>query len=222
MKLREALKAQIGKEKVTFLTLTMRHSKEKLTDLLDNLYRYFRALRVHPVFAERVRGGAAFLEVVRGEKNTGWHPHLHVIMHADFIPFAELQAAWRSITKGSFYLKIEVARSAESVGGYVTKYVTKSLDSSFASNPAWLDEAICGMKGRRLCLCFGTWYGTPLDAAEGTELADDIVDAGGWHYYARVNDILDRAWRGDADAWRMIAECNLREHALVTLATDTS
>lgn len=218
IKVREALARQIGDRPTTFLTLTLRHHGEALTELVDRLYSCFRSLRKHPLWETHVEGGACFLEVKRTEKNNGWHPHLHIIMDARYIDFTLLQHAWHSITGGSFQIRIERVGDAGHVSRYVTKYVTKTLDSSYANTEIWLDEAVNALKGRRLCLCFGTWYGTPLTDAEEGELADDIIDAGGYHYYADFGEMLRRCWEGDRDAWDLIRSCGLGGHALATFA----
>lgn len=207
--LHACLKEQIGGKPITFLTLTLKHNGEKLTDLIDKLYHDFRLLRQIKLWERKVHGGAAFLEVVRDDKNAGWHPHLHIIMDAEYVPFDELQSAWRGITGGSFYLKIERVHQTGSVAGYVTKYVTKSLNSSFLKNDAWLDEAVEAMKGRRMCLCFGNWYGTPLQFAADMNLANDLDDVAGWTRVCNLRDLLEPAYEGDRECFNRLRSMGL-------------
>lgn len=216
------LQRTIANKPMTFLTLTLRHGKEPLKELIDKLMWSFRLLRQHDFWEDKVQGGAAFLEVKRSEKNAGWHPHLHIIMDADFIAKELLQEAWRGITHGSFHVDIQRVKDTQRLQSYVTKYVTKSLDASFYRNPVWLDEAMEALHGRRLCTTFGDWYGTPLTWAEDEELADDLDDASGWHFLADFTDLLRMADSGDVAAWTDLAHYGLRNVALAVIAADTS
>ena len=186
-----------------FITFTLCGSgKDKLNDLVDRLYKSFRYLRSHPVW-ERQLGGAAFLEIKRSSKSDRWHPHLHVISEGKFIPQSDLSDAWRSITHDSYVVDIRPC-GGETTKRYVCKYASKPLNSSFADVPAHLDEAIEALKGRRLCLTFGTWYGTSLTGAEDEELADDLTDAHGYHYVGDLETFLVDAKAGDFESNRIL------------------
>lgn len=206
--LSQALLHLIEEKPHTFITLTLCGKGEALTELIDRLYKHFRALRLHPLWAESVRGGAAFLEVKYNDKSQRWHPHLHIIADCNFINQGELSSVWRGITKDSFIVDIRKVRDSEVSARYVTKYASKPLNSSFANSPKLLDEAIVALKGRRLCLCFGTWYGTPLDALEDTELADDLIDTGKWIPIGSLEDALFAASHGDAQAILLLRTLN--------------
>lgn len=198
-KISEALLAAIGSSPVSFITLTLCGRKEPLGELVDRLYKHFRALRLHPLWQDKVRGGAAFLEVKWSDKAQRWHPHLHIIADADFIPQQELSTVWRTISRDSFIVDVRRVKNAEVTGHYVCKYASKPLNSSFSNTPALLDEALLALKGRRLCLCFGTWYGTPLSDAEDATLEDELAD-GTWKMFSDLESILVRATNGERDA----------------------
>lgn len=216
-RLAQALQAVMADRPHTFITLTLCGRGESLTDLVDRLYRHFRSLRAHPIW-EKVTGGAAFLEIKWSDKAQRWHPHLHLICEARYIDQGELSDVWRGITRDSFIVDIRKVRDSEVSARYVTKYASKPLNMSFANNTALLDEALIALKGRRLCLCFGTWYGTPLDAAEDTEFADDLVDAGEWSCIMTLDDLLSRATSGDGQAIAMIRSLNCEEKWLRALS----
>lgn len=173
LQVREALMSQIEGKPHTFITLTLSGKNEELTELIDRLYKHFRALRLHPTWADNVRGGAAFLEIKWSEKAKRWHPHLHIVADADFIPQADLSDAWRSITRDSWIVDIRRISDQGKVAAYVTKYASKPLNMTFARDPNLLQQAVMAIKGRRLCLCFGTWYGTPLTYVEDADLDED-------------------------------------------------
>jgi hypothetical protein len=206
-KIRDSMMAMIKGKRCRFITLTLCGSrKDKLVDLVDKLYRSFRALRLHPTWVDAVDGGAAFLEIKRSSKADRWHPHFHIIAEGRFLKNTDLSDAWRSITKDSFIVDIRDARD-EAVASYVAKYASKPLNSSFANCPEHLDEAMQSLKGRRLCTCFGTWYGTPLSEAEDDDLGDDLTDAHGYHFVAQVDDVIAAALQGDAMSMGLIRDC---------------
>ncbi len=215
-RLAEALRAVMADRPHTFITLTLCGKKEPLVELIDRLYRHFRSLRAHPIW-EKVTGGAAFLEIKWSDKARRWHPHLHIICEARYIDQGELSDVWRGITRDSFIVDIRKVRDSEVSARYVTKYASKPLNKSFANDDALLDEALIAMKGRRLCLCFGTWYGTPLDAAEDTEFADDLVDASEWSTIMTLDELLTRATAGDGASIAMVRSLNCEEKWLRSL-----
>lgn len=206
-RLAEALHAVVKDKPTTFITLTLCGKKEPLAPLIDRLYRSFRNLRAHPIW-DKVTGGAAFLEVKWSDKAQRWHPHLHIICEAGFIDQGELSDVWRGITKDSFIVDIRKVRDSAVTSRYVTKYASKPLNTSFANDAKLLDEAVLALKGRRLCLCFGTWYGTPLDLAEDTEFADDLIDAAGWTNVRSLEECLDAANAGDPASIALIRLLN--------------
>lgn len=202
----------------TFITLTLSGKGEPLTELIDRLYKHFRALRQHPVWSGAVQGGAAFLEVKYSDKARRWHPHLHIICHAKFVQQSELSLAWRSITKDSFIVDIRRVKDVGHAAKYVTKYASKPLNTSFAMSPILLDEAVVALKGRRLCLCFGTWYGTPLDLAEDTEFADDLIDLAGWHNVGSLEETLELARQGETASVARLLKLGIYDRFIATLA----
>lgn len=203
-RIQEALMSQFPIDGALFITLTLCGRNESLVELVDRLYRSFKALRNHPTWEERIQGGAAFLEIKWSDRAQRWHPHLHIIAAGRFMPQQDLCDAWRSITKDSYIVDIRRIRDKVHASRYVCKYASKPLNGSFSNTPRLLDEAILALKGRRLCLCFGTWYGTPLQLAEDETLADDEVDAGEWTSWLPWETVLQHAASGDADSIELI------------------
>jgi hypothetical protein len=80
---------------------------------------------------------------------------------------------------------------------YVTKYASKPLDMSFVAVPKLLAEAIKALKGRRLCACFGTWYGTPLNEEEPDEESPILTQ---WSCLGSFRALHDEAARGSKKA----------------------
>jgi hypothetical protein len=203
-KITAILQSMMEGKRCRFITLTLCGTrKDKLVDLVDKLMRSFRYLRDHPVWIKGVDGGCAFLEIKRSEKADRWHPHLHIIAEGRFMAQHELSDAWRSITKDSYIVDISDASSSK-VHHYVAKYASKPLNSSFSHNAQHLDEAIESLAGRRLVTCFGTWYGTPISSAEDEELADDEIDAAGYHLFMGLEELFDQCMAGHADSMSLM------------------
>ncbi len=197
-RLQLALKSVMEGKRLSFITLTLAGKDAGLAEKVDRLYKHFRALRLHPTFADAVRGGAAFLEIKYSDKAKRWHPHLHLICDADFIDQGVLSDVWRGITKDSFIVDVRRVKQLEEAARYVTKYASKPLNSSFANVPALLDEAVIALRGRRLCFAFGDWYGTPLDLDQEDLLDEDELPSDAWESYVPLETAIDNANHGDA------------------------
>lgn len=198
--IRDKLLQLMHGKQVSIITLTLSGKDQGLQEKVDRLYKHFRSLRLHPLWDENVAGGAAFLEIKYSEKAKRWHPHLHIIAEAKFIDQGELSTVWHTITKDSFIVDVGRPRDEKMTGVYVAKYASKPLNSSFSNDPNLLDEAVMALKGRRLCLTFGTWYGTPLTYAEDEALADDLTDAAGYTTYLHMNQLIRDVRAGDSEA----------------------
>jgi hypothetical protein len=184
-------------KRASFITLTLAGHEDGLIEKIDRLYRHFKALRNHPLWEERVRGGAAFLEVKWSDKAKRWHPHLHIIADAGFIDQGELSDVWRGITRDSFIVDIRRVKDEEEAASYVTKYASKPLNTSFSNSPVLLDEAVVALKGKRLCLCFGDWYGTPLDIDQDSLLDEDELPNSEWTNFMPLELCIQHANDGD-------------------------
>lgn len=171
-----------------FVTLTQRASDTPLADQIDRLYRNFSVLRRRTWWRDHAEGGAAFLEVKLGQNSGLWHPHLHIILQGTYLPQAELSAEWHAVTGDSFIVHVGDCRDSTARARYVTKYVTKPATSEVFQDAAKLAEMLQAMKGRRLCLTFGSWRGTPLDP--------DEAPAGEWKHAGTLEQVMHRAVSG--------------------------
>lgn len=208
-KVRAALRPLMKNKQLRFCTLTLSGQGGSLAELLDRLYRHFKALRQTELWEKSVDGGCAFLEVKWNPKAKRWHPHLHLILEGRYLPQAELSNTWRALTKDSWIVDVRSINKGESAANYVTKYATKPLNSSFAGNSERLDEAVMAMKGRRFIFCFGSWYGTPLSDIDTDELFDSEANEANWTSIGRLNDLTRRCREGDNAAKVILA--NLAE-----------
>jgi hypothetical protein len=149
-----------------FLTLTRRHNSTPLTDQLDSLYACFNRLRERAFWKATVKGGAFFVECKLNEKTRAWHLHMHLIVTGDFIPQKALSKEWLAVTQDSSIVDVRTIPNFENLARYVTKYVTKPMDSAVYDDEERMDEMIIAMRGRRLCSTFGTWRKLKLNGDE--------------------------------------------------------
>jgi len=211
-KVRTALATLMKDKDMRLVTLTLSGKAASLADLLDRLYRHFKALRQTELWEKSVNGGCAFLEVKWNPKANRWHPHLHLITEGRFLPQGPLSNLWRALTKDSYIVDVRAIKNPETAANYVTKYVTKPLQSSFATNAERLDEAVVAMKGRRFVFCFGSWYGTALNKLEDDELFDEAADAAVWTSIGRLADVIARAKAGEAHATLILEQLEYTRH----------
>lgn len=136
-----------------FLTLTYRHSKLDLKTQVDNLYKHFLRFRKIKSIRKKIRGGLWFFELKKGKKDGLWHPHIHCVIDADYIPKEHLSLEWFGTTGHSYIIDIRKVKSDKEVTEYVSKYVAKPASLSNHSVEDAL-QIIRSFHGRRLC---GTW-----------------------------------------------------------------
>lgn len=182
------------------ITLTLRSDPtEDLAPLLVRLRTSFKYLRSHPVWNAAVRGGAAFLEITRGEKNNRWHVHYHIVADGDYLKQSDLSRAWYGITKDSFKVWLERAKDARGVA-YSTKYAAKGIDFDVIKSEPHLDECINAFHGSRLVTTFGTWYNSPFSTLIDSELLDEGEEVcSGWSTLCDVRDLLTGSVRIDPE-----------------------
>lgn len=173
--------------KYRFVTLTLRHSDDPLDKSLKHLVKSFRRLRASKWWKERAHGGAVTIEVKLSE--TGWHPHLHIVLDSEWMNQDELSDAWNKATGGSFIVDVRALKDAHDAAFYVAKYVTKGTSPSVWADNATANEWISASKAVRMCSTFGTWRGFAL-TANGT-------DPGDWETEDTLDRLICRASEGD-------------------------
>ncbi len=186
----------IEQKAIRFVTLTIRSTDDPLTDQLDKLYASFSALRRRAVWHKAVFGGVAFLELTFNKTRNQWHPHLHCLVDGTWIDGKRLKIAWNQITNGSYVIDIRRPSSNEAVGRYVAKYASKPINSTFLRNEDRLDEAVIALKGRKLCVTYGTWRGKLLTAS---------TQEGTWEHVCSLEDLISQAASGDDECRAIMA-----------------
>lgn len=154
----DALEEHIAKQRVRFMTLTIRTNDSPLWVHIQHLYESFKRLRTSKLWAKCVKGGIAFLEIKYQEHTQRWHPHLHILLHGTYIGKHGLSQAWLKATGDSYIVDIRSVDDNRKASAYVVKYATKPLHSSFVNKPERLVEAMMALKSRRTIIPFGDWY----------------------------------------------------------------
>lgn len=180
---------------IRFATFTLKHKAMPLCDIVSRIYQCFLNLRNQKRFKSKVRGGAAFCEVKVGNDGM-WHVHLHCVIEGEWYEAKELASDWLVATGDSHIVDIRAVTDRRKMAGYIAKYATKPMDSTVVNDPEKLDEAIVALRGRRLCLTFGSWRGIKLNPKREPTV--------GWKLIGRLEHWLMLAKMGRADAVKII------------------
>jgi len=179
----------IEQRTLRFLTLTIKSDNEPLAVLLDKLHDSFQKLRRTKLWKKCVNGGVAFLEINWSVDKQRWHPHFHILIEGSYLPYTQLRNLWHAITGDSFVIEIRLVRDSTHAANYVTKYASKPFNKTFIAIPHCLDEAILALKGRKLCVTFGSWRGITL-----LHKPSD----GAWQVLDTLQRFIERAAAGDS------------------------
>lgn len=148
--------AQFPRHHFKFITLTQKHSREPLAAQLDHLKASFKRLRQTTTWKKRVDGGLAFIEITFNRKTKTWHPHIHILARARFIPQALLSRLWSQSTGGSHIVDIRAVKEGEQAAEELAGYVGKIPDLLECDDPVsrWV-EYYSATSGQRMVIKFG-------------------------------------------------------------------
>jgi len=136
-----------------FLTLTLKHSGESLDSQITRLYACFVTFRKRAYVNRSVRGGVWFFQIKYSGESRQWHPHLHCVLDAEYMPHKLLKEIWHKVTGDSDIVDIRAVRDKKKAAEYVARDAAKpSRLSDLTTSQAV--EVMASMHGRRLC---GTW-----------------------------------------------------------------
>lgn len=144
-----------------FLTLTLRHCDLDLKTQVNQLYDAFRRLRRLKWFRGLCRGGIWFFQVKRSRNSRQWHPHLHILLDAEWIEHAELVRHWKYLTRGSTVVDIRKIKDDEGAAVEVARYATTPAALVAHSDGDKVEILEC-FDRRRIAGTWGTAQGVPL------------------------------------------------------------
>lgn len=189
-------------EPVRFITLTTKSTDDCLSDRIDDLYKCYARLRRNRLWMSSVSAAAATLEVTRNHDTGRWHPHLHVIAKGKYIKHDDLRALWHRITGDSFIVDIRYVRDQGKAASYITTYITKTMNPSLHRDEDSMRECIQALKGRRMILLTGEWYGLKIKPEP---------DGLRYTFFASLQTVIDRALRGDPESMQLLRLLNAKE-----------
>ena len=188
------LRNHLGSQPTRFLTLTLKSNDEPLRAQLDRLYASFVLLRRRAWWRHNVTGGVAFCELKVGKGSGKWHPHLHVLLHGQYLPKQLIADSWLQITGDSYVVDIKRAKTPEHVYTYLASYVTKGWSTGVYHDADRLTEAIEAVKGRKLLAAFGCYARINLLKPPNAET---------WTELGTMSEVLERAREGEC--WAIVA-----------------
>lgn len=183
------------------LTLTLRHRAGPLHLQMDRLYTCFRNLRAREAWRENVAAGAAAVEITTGRLGS-WHVHMHVLIVGRYWSQRDISAEWLAVTGDSDIVDIR-AMPTERAVGYAAKYLGKGASSDVEQNEPMLIEAIKALKGRRMLIVFGDWFGKLCEEDQ------EIPEKGEWIAVASLEKLVEWAGRGDEAAIGILEQLSL-------------
>ena len=162
-----------------FITLTVPNLSGDVEgiDFIRDLRKAFGRLRHKRIWKERVKGGAAAIEVTNTGK--GWHPHLHALLDCEWLAFKvpppsrrdspehiahkcqeaakELSAEWTKATRSKVPCVVNAKRCNADAAKEIMKYAVKGSD--LIESPDEIAPILRMMDATRLVTTFGSAFG---------------------------------------------------------------
>lgn len=174
-------------DRLKLITLTMKSSSAPLVDQLRNLRVCFRKLRQRHVWKDTVTAGFAVIEMTFNKKIRQWHPHLHIVCDAPYIPHAHLKNHWLSITKTSSIVDIRPCVANLNIAKYLAKYLGKPPALTELDNKTHrLLELRTALTRSRMLIRFGK-----MPEHDDEDPPDD-QRCNDWQQYQPLEDVLAR------------------------------
>lgn len=184
---------------VKFVTLTLAHSNQPLSEQISRLYRCFRNLRLQKWIKEKWKGGVWFFQVKPSESDGCWHPHLHIVLDGEYTDWKRLSQKWEETTGDSFITDIRPVRDIEEVAEYVARYAAQPIPLDKVSDEQ-LKELFESLFGSRLSGTWGTGKAIRLSSQPKEDLSH-WEKLGTWSEVTslvKLSDIANRIY----SAWR--------------------
>lgn len=145
-----------GLDKPKYLVLSERNSGAgELSQGIEHLWDSFERLRHVRLWAQRVRGALAVLEVTYNREQRTWHPHLNVLFDGPYIEHGQLVEAWQTATEQRGR-SVWIQRADQGTVRELLKYITKPGD--FVGVPAAVKEFLASTWKRRFVRGYGSLY----------------------------------------------------------------
>lgn len=171
------------------LTLTVKHTRNPISEQLKHIYNSFRGLRRSKFWKDLAYGGVWFFQITYNRNSNQWHPHIHVLLDSEYIPYLKLRQKWHYYTSGSDILDIRSVFNTDDMANYVARYAARPHQL----NDLPIDRArdmVTALHGKRMCGSFGSAKSirmTPYNNAK----TDEWQNLGSWvlvHNLAKIEE----------------------------------
>lgn len=214
--LSDALQALCCLGKTLHVVLTLMSTDAPLDECLDRIYKCFGKLRTDKWWKLHATGGSASFECTYNAVTKQWHPHLHVLVQADYLDQRKLRETWLRITGDSHVCNVSLVGQGRAAAREVTKYISKPIHRSVDGDQALIVELIGSLKGRRLITTFGTWRGGQL-----TCYCKEL-DTSKWYAVCSLVELHNRAAAGDLWSCQALRYLNSRRPGRVHVDLPTA
>ncbi len=140
------------------LVLTLKSSDSPLETQLRDLQRYFAKLRRTPLWRHSVVGGVAVKEMTYNPDTAQWHPHIHAVLDAKYMPQKLLRRLWHEITGTAEVVWISAVTDRPNVARELAKYIGKPQHLA-TLDPQRIRDYATAIHLNRLVATFGNCYG---------------------------------------------------------------
>lgn len=176
-----------------FLTLTVKHTDEPLSDQVDELYAFFRKFRKTKLLKGSVFGGVWFFQVKRSKSSGQWHPHIHCAISGKYMGRGLLSKLWLKITSHSKIVDIRPIREPETAAAEVARYASTPADLTKLPSSDYV-ELFEAFHHRKVCGSWGT-------AKQVSLRQDHVAKDSDWESLGSWSFILSAQGKSDdADA----------------------
>ncbi len=188
-------------ENPKLLTLTVKHSSAPLPDQIKFLYDCFVKYRKRKLLTNAIAGGVWFFQITFNKETEEWHPHIHALLDARYMPHEELKNLWSKITRGSHIVHIRVVNDPERTVAHNARYAATPASLLGIPEDHWV-EMFLAFHGRRLCGTWGTAKKISLKP-ERPKDADKWRNVGSWSVVINLKgedpfaDAILNAWAFD-------------------------
>jgi hypothetical protein len=182
-----------------FLTLTVKHSNDTLTQQIDKLYKWWKELKRCTWWRKRVSGGVWFFQVKISAADGLYHPHLHILFNGKFLPHEDLKAIWKRITLESEVVDIRAVKNPKKAAEYVARYAACPCELSKIED-ARAYEIVSALHNRRIHGTFGSgkmvkFTSKPPDDADDWIKLDSYETIIRQKSFCSDSDEIFRCWR---------------------------
>ena len=188
-----------------FITLSLTPWTGKLEDQLDYLRDSFRRLRQQNIWKSKVTFGYGIIEVTYNREDGWWYPHLHCLVHGDYIPKQLLSRCWMRATKGTYIVKINLVKDRKHVINYISKYLSKSIDFNDIKHDHRLGtEYIDATKDRKMLIRFGKHPKLIVKPKPDDEQVNQMLSD--WRVVCSFSEVVRGILKNDAWAIKVLCD----------------